>query len=177
MTGRDARFVPEGTRKYNIQAIHAKHHEIKRLILLGLGNKEIAETLGVTPQNISDIRNSPLFQRELQVMQLARNATTIEVSAHIEKIASEGLKLLDDVAKGRGEGINAELELRVKVIQDMLDRCPKTAKVNKIQGATKSYLVTPELIERLHARRVEAEAVRSNNPIEEADFEDIEREA
>ena len=50
----------------NIQRMLPRHFRMLDLTLAGLGRKDIAETLGVSVQTVSNVQSSPLFQDELE---------------------------------------------------------------------------------------------------------------
>ncbi|KKN05678.1 hypothetical protein LCGC14_1085110, partial [marine sediment metagenome] len=125
-------------RKYNIQYMWDKHHEVKRLALLGATNGEIARLLGVTPQNISDIRNSPIFKDQMRIMEVARDSATIGVARGIIDSGPVALGLLNDVMVSKEhDGQPVPLALRIGIAKDLLDRNPEGAKVKSVQGTMK----------------------------------------
>lgn len=144
---------PTGTRQYTIQRVWERHHEIKRLLLLGLSNKVIAKRLGVTPQNISDVRNSPIFQEQLAVLEAARDAESVDISKVLLEDAPKSIKLLHDVRDGK---LDATLQLKVSVAQDLLNRVPQTAKVTNVRGEIAHGIFTPEDINQMKERANEA---------------------
>lgn len=135
-------------RKYKIQALWDRHHEIIRLILLGLGNKAIAERLAVTPQNVSDVRNSPIVRDRISVLEAARDAKTVDISRVLQEEAPACVQLLRDVRAGREE---SSISLRASVAQDLLDRAGFSA-VRKTQAEVVSTHLTREDIEAIKDR-------------------------
>jgi hypothetical protein len=143
-----ARIAHPNDRKYKIEALWDRHHEMVRLILLGRGNKEIAERLSVTPQNVSDVRNSPIVRDRLSVLQAARDASTVDIARIIQEEAPGCIALLKDVRAGREE---ANIGLRVQVAQDLLDRAGHGA-IRKTQAEIVSAHLTREDIEAIKQR-------------------------
>lgn len=121
------------------------HHEITRLLLLGFKNVEIAERLNISPQMVSNTRNSPIIQDKLALMRKARDIDIIDVSKSIKEFAPVALKLLKDVVSGEDEGIGASLALRVKTGESFLDRAGHGA-INKVQAAV-AYLTKEDIDE------------------------------
>jgi hypothetical protein len=154
-------------RKYTISHMWEKHHEVKRLALIGTSPKVIAETLGCTPENINAIVNSPLFKKELEVMRMARDSDSVEVAKHIQRIGSKGLNLLEAIVDGVDEGEAAPLALRARVVQDCLDRTVETAKVNRVKSDSTVRLIDDNDIERIMSR---ARAIKERNRVD-ASFE------
>jgi hypothetical protein len=153
-----------------------KHHEIKRLMFLEFTPKRISEIIGCTPENICAITGSELFKRELAVMSAARDASSIEVSKHIQKIGSKGLRLLEDVVDGIGEGKGADIGLRAKISMDMLDRRPESAKVRNIKGdVTHTHAVDNDTLDRIKGRAREAQRIeRVNGNVVDAEVVSVE---
>lgn len=68
------------------------HHEIARRIILGQSNVEIAEALNVTPQQVSNVKNSPVVQDKITIMRAARDAGTIDLAKEIADLAPIALQ-------------------------------------------------------------------------------------
>jgi len=136
------------------------------MLLLGFGNNEIARELGVTPQNVSDIRNSPLAQDQLAVLKAARDSATVDVARALVADAPKSLSLLTDIRDGKASD---DIKLRATVAQDLLDR-GGFGKVTKIAARVSHGIFTPEVLERIKKR---ASSDRASNATE-ADFEEIE---
>ena len=114
----DKRYSPIGERKYMIKTIHARHHEIARRIALGQENVEIANALRITPQNVSDVRNSPLM---LSLIKLLQDSSDQKVADTTKRINSMLPKILD-----RFEGIIEDQMAKdtdvITLGKDLLDR-------------------------------------------------------
>jgi len=159
------------SRKYQVQGIWEKHHEIKRLELVGItSNKVIAEMLGVTPQNVCDIRGSELYKRELQAASFAKDCASFEVARAIEEEGPKCLSLLTAIRDNRVEeiGESAPLPLRAHICEDLLDRNAKSAKVKQIQGEFKhAHLVVGTTLEKIKERAREVQSYIADAMIEE----------
>lgn len=147
---RDKRFGGEHkTRAYSIKKVWNRHHEMKRLLLLGHSNIEIAQILGVTQQNVSDVRNSPMFKREMEVLQAARDAGTVEIAVRLAKDAHKSLQLLEEVRDGRHD---AALRERMRAATELLNRTPETANVTKQQTHMVNTSLSFEELEEIKRR-------------------------
>jgi predicted transcriptional regulator len=73
------------------------HHEISRLVLLGLKNTEIAEKLGISEAMVSYTRNSQVVKDKMELMQGKRDADTIDIIEAIKEKAPKALKLLEQI--------------------------------------------------------------------------------
>ena len=153
---------PNGHRQYEVTRLWDKHHEVIRLIVLGFGNKEIAELVGIGHHMISAIRNSEIPQRHIKVLQAARDSKCVDVSRALLEDAPKSLQLLMDVRDGEEA---ADIRLRASVAQDLLSRAGY-GKVQKVQGAVVHGVVSEETLARVKARRAEGAV--------EAEFEEAE---
>lgn len=149
---------PRGPRKhpeyrhYEVQDIWERQREMIRLMILGWGNQEIASALGVTPQNVSDVRNSPLVKDRLAVLGAARDAATVDIAREIKEEAGASLNLLRDIRDGR---VEAGIALRASVARDLLDRAGHSA-IRKVQGEIVSTHLTRDDLEALKQRARDA---------------------
>ncbi len=160
--------LPMGQRKLQVTRLWEKHHEIKRLLLIGLGNKEIATIIGCTPQSVCNVRNSDIFRVEMAVCQTARDNAAIDVARVLKEDAGKSLSLLQEIRDGKLEG--TPLGLRAKVAMDMLDRAG-FAPVKKVEGKFLTGKFSPEDIDELKNRVREAKNLAiSNGVISEAEI-------
>ena len=148
MEGRhaDRRFATEG-RKYDIKELWDKHKEIARQLVLGGSNVSIADTIGCTPQTVSNVRNSPLGQAELARLHSGRDDETINIAKRIEEFAPVALELLESIMTGKQSG--ASVALRAKVASSHLARAGygEVQKVHALHG-----YVTKNDLDELKAR-------------------------
>ena len=149
-------------RKYQIQHMWDKHHEIKRLTLLGMKAVDVAKHLGCTQENICAITGSELFKREMQVVRAARDCASIDVARAIQSVGPKCLGLLTAVLTNDVEALGETIpvSLRAHVAQDLLDRHGKTAKVKHIDGDIRlTHEVGESVIDRIkeRARAIQAE--------------------
>ncbi len=150
---------------YNVKKLHYRHHEIARLLLLGWGNKQIAEALSVTPQHVSDMRKDPLLQRRMTVLTERRDVDAVNVEKRLKEEAPASLDTLlevrDDVDSGRS--------LRARVALELLDRAGH-GKMQRVQANILHGAVPPEVMARVKQRMDRA---RSMEDIPDAVFEEI----
>lgn len=149
ITGRPKGPRSKGTQRYyEVTDIWDRHHEMIRLMVLGWGNQEIASALGVTPQNVSDVRNSGIVRDRIAVLEAARDAATIDIAREIQEEAGASLNLLRDIRAGR---IEASIGLRASIAKDLLDRAGYSP-VKKIQGEIINAHLTREDLEEIKKR-------------------------
>jgi len=92
----DQRRVSERKRGWQVAEMWDSHHEIARRIILGHTNTAIAAEMNVTPQTISNVRNSPVVQDKLSIMRAARDAGTIDLAHEIADLAPLALEKIKE---------------------------------------------------------------------------------
>ena len=127
--GLDGRFTNE--RRYNVQALWEKHKEIARQVVLGRTNTDIADTIGCTPQTVSNVRNSPLAKEEIGRLSGQRDEITMSVARRIEEFAPIALDLIENIINGRVP--QASIALRAKLACGQLGRAG-FGEVHKVQA-------------------------------------------
>jgi hypothetical protein len=147
--GSDGRFVQK--RKYDIKALWERHNEIIRRVALGQSNNEIGDALGVTPQTVSNTKNSPMARDKIQLFRAELDAESLDIAQRIQDFAPKALQLLEDVIEGRYE--DASLSLRTKYASAHLGRAGfgEVKKINAIHTT-----LSREDIERIKERAVRA---------------------
>lgn len=152
--------LPTGNRRYNIELIQNRHQEIIRYLVLGWKHGDIATYLNCTPQNVSDVANSPLAKAQIDKLQAGRNDSTMEIQEEIIKMAPKAIEVLNDTLTSE-----YEQKLKVTVAQDVLDRAGfKAASTLNVRG--QHLHMTTEDIEKLKQR---ARSVAK--PIESVEYE------
>jgi hypothetical protein len=101
-----------------------KHHEIARRLVLGIeSNTEIAKALGVTAQQVSNVKNSPVVQDKVVVMRAARDATTIDLSKDILEMAPIAIaRMREALEDGTVKGKELSAEGILKQANNIIDR-------------------------------------------------------
>lgn len=113
--------------RFQIQEMWGVHHEIKRLLLLGMKKVDIARTLGVTEAMVGYTAASPIVRRELEIMQAARDVDAVNVSKRIQEMCPAALDRLEELLDSQVESI------KLRAAQDVLDR-GGYAGVQKVQA-------------------------------------------
>ena len=113
----DKRFRPN--KKYKVKQLWALHHEIKRRIVLGQNNVDIAEALNITPQTVSNTRNSPIVKEQINKIQQASDLEVTDIGSRIREFAPKALELLEGIIEGK---MGASIQLRAKYASEHLGR-------------------------------------------------------
>lgn len=112
-----------GKKGHQIAQMWDNHHEIARLIVLGLDNKDIAERLNCSSQTISNVRNSPVVQDKLAILHAVRDVATGDLAHEIAQMAPMALKRIKEVLEtGTVHGQTASAAVIMKEANNLLDR-------------------------------------------------------
>ena len=147
-------------RKKNGEANHwvvndmwSMHHEIARRIVLGQKNVEIARDLNCSAQLVSNVKNSPVVQEQITLLNGARNAETVDLAREIALVAPDAMKLITDIIRGENDGVNATLGLRAKEANGMLARAGFGVP-QRIQSESVNVHLTSQDIQEIKRRAV-----------------------
>jgi FixJ family two-component response regulator len=83
-------------RAYNISHIWDTHHEIMRLLVMGLSRQEIARTMGVSPVTVTNVQNSPICRDRLNALREKRDANAMDMTNAIRELAPLAVRKLED---------------------------------------------------------------------------------
>jgi len=152
-------------RGYTLQHMWERHHVMKRLILQGYGNREIAARMGCTPQNVSDCRNSPIMQDAVGFLREEVDEGAVNVVKELELDAPKSLRLLQEIRDNEENNVR----LRFAAAKDLLDRAGH-GKINRVEGkvAHAHILQTDDEIEALkeRGRAAKEEAINAEFTVE-----------
>jgi FixJ family two-component response regulator len=146
----DKRFVQE--RKYDVKQLWDSHAEMVRRIALGQNNVEIAQALGVTPQTVSNIKNSPLAKEKVDELQGAMDENVKDIHKRIQALQPEALSTLEGVLRGEYDQ-DPQPVLKTKVATTLL-AMGGNGPVQKVHSLHEH--VTRDDIEKLKERAREA---------------------
>lgn len=154
-------FLPHGKRAYEIKRLNERQKEVLRRILLGQKNVEIAEALNITPQNVSDIRNSELAKIELAALSSLRDGSTINVANAIREVAPAALNILTTTIERTNKMLAEDPTMMptphsTNIAQDLLDRAGHSAVKKSMVGLAE---LTRDEIEDLKERASQAKNV------------------
>jgi hypothetical protein len=121
--------LPTGNRQYQIKEMWSIHHEITRMLLLGMKNVDIAKVLGIDPVTVSYTANSHLVQRQLSIMRGARDAHAVDCASRIKELAPKAVEILDSLMDSQNE------QTQLKAAIATLDRAGH-APVQRVQAET-----------------------------------------
>ena len=90
-----------------------RHKEMARLIFLGKGNAEIAETLNYTPTRVSALRSTPQIMAEVERYQDAAFERT--VSEKLTKLAPLAANVLEEILMADDPSVKASVKKEAAV--------------------------------------------------------------
>ena len=144
----------EDRKTFEVSEMWEMHHEIVRLLVLGMKNVEICKILHVSQPMVSYVRNSKIVKDNLAIMRAARDADTIDVARDIREKAPKALALLERIIDDEGE--TYPMSLAAKTAESWLDRAGHGAiKTVKVAGAV-AHFTAEEIMDLKRAANEEA---------------------
>lgn len=108
---------------YQMAQMYEKHHEIARMILLGMKNVDIAKELGCSAQLVSNVRNSPVVKEKLALMVAVRDSEAIDLSREIADLAPIALmRVKEAIETGKVFDKEVPVTTLLKEANGVLDR-------------------------------------------------------
>lgn len=148
--------------KWKVTELQELHHNIKNLIFLGYTRKEIAKTLNCTPQQVSNVKNSPIVKDQLLLMQVAAEGGCVDIQKEISKLQPHALKTLKEVIEsGTLNGKEVATNTRIKECNNIIDRyIGKPTQTVKTSGVV-AHLTSDDI---LKLKEKAKEQIREINP-------------
>lgn len=146
----DQRRVPVAEKKsFVVAKMWDKHHEIARLLVLGLKGRDVAKQVGTTEEVVSQVRNSPVVQDKLAILHAARDANTMEISKEILKLAPIAIKRVTEALNdGMILGKEVSASNMLKEANSVLDRAAGKA-IQRVDARHLNATFTLSDIERI----------------------------
>ncbi len=156
---------PDGkSKEYRVEHLWESHHEVLRLLVLGRKPKEIAAITGFGENFISNLRNSPIAEEQLEILSVGRDAETVAATTIIAKAQPKAAQLLADIINGEEE---ASVNQKIGVAQDMLSR-GEHGHVQRVKADIKHGL-SDETLALIKERAAEAKEMMERDEVT-ADF-------
>ncbi len=148
------RFKANGAKRvrpetdWKVTELHQMHHKIKDLVFLGYSNKEVAEKLNCSPQQVANVKNSPIVKDQLMLMNGAVEAGAVDIQKEIENLQPAALKKLKEVIEsGTLDGDRVGASTVLKECNTIIDRyIGKPTQNIKTQGMV-AHLTADEIKE------------------------------
>lgn len=93
----DDRFVPEGTKQYNIDKLRDDQQEILRLLSTGMKAETIAKLLGCCIGTVSNVRNSDLGKALSSMLHTERNITIAKTAERVDALAPMAAEIFEEI--------------------------------------------------------------------------------
>ena len=165
---------PSQRKRYSVSRLRDRHHVILRLVALGRENKEIAGMLGVTPQTVSDVRNSPLGQARIQLFRSKVNEQAVEIMKVLETDVPKNYKLLMEIRDGVIDDSEeyVPLKMRMDAATHLLNREGHGPTTNtNFKGIL--GIIGGTDIEEIKKKAKEASSLAANDGVEDAQVEEV----
>lgn len=119
----DLRDAPRGTgiAAPVVQKIKHSHHEVARLIGIGMKQIDVSRITGYTTVTIHNLMNSPAFMDLVEHYSEMRDEAVMDIAGRLSVVASDALDVLHERINEEGEDKMDSETLR-KVTKDILDR-------------------------------------------------------
>lgn len=165
------RAEPEERKTYNIQQLWQRTHEIIALTLIGMKEVEVAKSLNIHPQTVSNTINSELGKKKLSEMREERDKSFTKVAEETARLFPLAMKTYERILEGE-EKSKLQKETADTIVMDIGGyRAP-----TKTQSESVHAFLSKEDIEEFKKRGTEA-AKASGMLVEEIlEGEVVERE-
>lgn len=148
----DKRFKEKRESPPKVKQLWDRQNQILQLVSRGFSNVEIANAVGVTPQNVSDIKNSELGRNKLEILRALNGVDQASIQQRLNETTPFAIGLMEDIILGVRDGAGASLAMRAKYADKHLERVGMGA-IKKQITATGS--LTRDRIERIKERALE----------------------
>ena len=164
------RVEPSERKTYNIQQLWQRTHEIIALTLLGMKEIDVAKSLNIHPQTVSNTINSDLGRKKLSEMREERDKDFTKVAEETARLFPLAMKTYERILEGE-EKSKLQKEAADTIIMDIGGyRAP-----TKVQGEHVHAYLSREEIEDFKSRGIAA-AKASGMLVEEVPEAEITRE-
>ena len=89
--------VPPDQKKYQITCVLYLHREIARQLMTGRKPKDIAASLNITPQTVSNVRNAPQVREHLEELHEGRDEEAKKLRDKVQKIVPVAVDILHEI--------------------------------------------------------------------------------
>ena len=145
------RVEPEERKTYNIQQLWQRTHEIIALTLLGMKEVDVAKSLNIHPQTVSNTINSDLGRKKLSEMREERDKDFTKVAEETARLFPIAMKTYERILEGE-ERSKLQKEVADTIVMDIGGfRAP-----TKVQGEHVHAFLGREEIEEFKKRGIAA---------------------
>jgi hypothetical protein len=149
---------------WQVAKIWDRYHEVARLKLLGMSNKDIAVQLKITAPMVSTIVNSPIIKDKIAVLQTARDEESIDIQKQILELMPIALNRIREAVE-TGEVLGKSVSGKNILIEanNLIDRQLGKA-IQRTDNRNLNTTLTPEDIEslKLRARELTGEIIEAD---------------
>lgn len=146
-------------KSWEIKELRGLHHTIIRLHCSGMGNKDIADQLGITPQTVSNTINSQIGKQQIAIMQASLDASFIETQRHLNELAPLAVLALGSLIIDKDE----PGAVKVRAAKEVLDRTGHSG----VQKHLHAHVTSDEIA------AIKERALATGQIVRDEDVEDI----
>ena len=164
---------PKGSKPPPIAKLRTTHHELARLLALGLKDVDISRITGYSQSRICILKNDPLFKELLAHYMGMRDSVVVDVGARMQHLSVTALEIMQERLLDDPDGVTMK-DLQ-SVAELTLDRTGygTTTNVNVDSRVTVRTLdEIKAIVEKEHRGRVlpRGQGVEAGDTVREAEF-------
>ena len=108
LPGLEALLSAPPTPSASIQKLRTTHHELARLLALGLKDVEISRLTGYSQSRICILKTMPLFQELMVHYSSMRDNIVTDVSGRLRGLSLTALEILQEKIEDQGDGLTVK---------------------------------------------------------------------
>lgn len=109
---------------YELQRLREIHHNVLRLVAVGVKQKDVAKALGVTEVMVSYTVNSTLGKQKLKILRQEADQSSLDMLAELQQLVPGAIALQEKVLFDENE----KTSTRLRAAEDILDRAGPSKK-------------------------------------------------
>ena len=92
----DALLGPKGAKPQTLAKLRTTHHELARLLALGLKDVDISRATGYTQNRICILKKDPMFAELVSHYSAQRDASAVDMSARLRALALTSVEVMQE---------------------------------------------------------------------------------
>lgn len=162
---RRRRAVGEKSKPTYLIELKDRHLEILRLVATGMSAVDVAKEMGITPQSVSNVLNSPLAQEKLEEFRQVRTDFVLQANNELDEMLPEAVEAYKDILQKK---VNVTPIQRAKIAGELFDRTG-LGKVSKIESKSSRITFSGDELAKMRERALARKAGAMPIIVEEED--------
>lgn len=138
----------------DVKKVMNMHHEIVRLVVLGMKDVDIANVLGCTTATIRNVKKNPIVRDRIERLNGVRDYNAVDIGTRLREIAQDAVEVIADTILDENISLAVRAEKGFKVL-DRVGHGP----VHNVRGQIAHAMLTKDDIEEIKQRARESMAV------------------